>query len=296
MAETFVARPYAGIADLRRMQSVVAARFGHGIDHAGDLGWAVRNQTHLEASTLLTLVESRGGELLGWAWCHGNGWFDAVNAVDDGASVYELLVRIALDTVARLRTYGDGVENISTLCVEDDDAFAAALQRHGFAPIKTTYEVTCRSLDDLPQPALPEGFTFSGVDDSLVDARVEVHRAAFAPSILTIAGFRRVRRTWPYRADLDRVVLAPDGTVAAACLAWYDDTIGWGLLEPVGTRPEFQRRGLGAAVCLDALHHLRSAGAHSVQVGCETDSAGCATYHSIGFTTVRRVFIFRRTL
>lgn len=288
-------RPYGGVADLRRMQSVVSSRFGGGIEHAGDLGWSVRDQTHLEASTLATLVESGDGVVLGWVWCHGNGWFDAIAAVDDG-SLYETLVSIAVETVARLGVHGDAVESISTLCVEDDEAFAAVLRGNGFAPIEATYEVTRRSLDDVPQPVLPEGFRFSGVDDALVEARVEAHRAAFAPSILTIAGFRRVRRTWPYRADLDRVVLAPDGTVAAACLAWYDDGIGWGLLEPVGTRPEFQRRGLGAAVCLDALHQLRAAGAHSAQVGCESGSGGCATYHSIGFTTVRRVLIFRRTV
>ena len=147
--------------------------------------------------------------------------------------------------------------------------------------------------DDLPDPVLPEGLRLSGVEDeALVDARVEAHRAAFAPSRLTLEGFQRVRRTWPYRPELDRVVVDGEGRVLAACLAWLDEATGWGMLEPVGTRPEQQRRGLGAAVCLDALHALKAAGAHAAQVSCAGGSAGCETYHSIGFVTERRMRIW----
>jgi predicted N-acetyltransferase YhbS len=288
-------RPYAGAADLRRMQAALSARFGRGVDHPGDLGWAMRGQSHLEASSMVTLVESRDGTLQGWTWFHPHGSFDAIAVVDDDA-VPEVLVQIAFDTAAGMTAHGDALDSLRTLCSDNDPALASALQQAGFTAIERDLEVTRRSLAGLEDPVLSDGFTFSAVDDTLVHERVEAHRAAFAPSVLHIAGFRRVRRTWPYRADLDRVALAPDGRVASSCLAWYDDTNGWGLLEPVGTRPEFQRRGLAAAVCLDALHHLRDAGAHSAQVGCESGSAGCATYHSIGFTTVRRLQTHSRAL
>jgi ribosomal protein S18 acetylase RimI-like enzyme len=287
-------RAYAGLTDLLSMQAAASAAFGRGVDHVGDLAWATRGQMHAELSALVTLVESEG-RLLGWTWCHSNGSFDAVAALDENG-VEETLVQAALQTVQRCVQYGDNFDKLSVLCAEDDHALADALRGHGFAPLDETFEVTRRSLDDLPKPALPEEFEFAYVEDALVDERVEAHRAAFAPSRLTGGAYARVRRAWPYRAGLDRVVLAPDGRVAASCLGWLDADNGWGLLEPVGTRPEFRRRGLAAAVCLDALHRLREAGAHSAQVSCESGSAGSATYHSIGFETVRRMLVFGRLM
>jgi hypothetical protein len=66
--------------------------------------------------------------------------------------------------------------------------------------------------------------------------------------------------TWPYRGSLDCVVEAPDGRFAAYVLVWPDDENGVGLFEPVGTRGEFRRRGLGAAVCTFGLQRLHEEG------------------------------------
>jgi GNAT superfamily N-acetyltransferase len=112
--------------------------------------------------------------------------------------------------------------------------------------------------------------------------RVAAQQAAFAPSDLTVERYERVQRTWPYRAALDRIVLADDDVVVAFCTAWLDDENGAGLLEPVGTHPAHQRRGLAKAVCADALRALRKAGARTAQV-CFGSEAGHTTYRSIGF-------------
>lgn len=290
-------RRYAGVSDLLRMQAALSSRFatGGGTWHPGDLAWSVRYGSHLEASALCTLAEDEGGALLGFAWLYSYGWL--IVAPEDAAiAVRTALLRAALDTAARLLAHGDAIERgLRIECLDDDTEFAALLRDNGFAPDPAhSGELTRRSLDDLPDATLPDGFRFSGVDDALLAERVEAHRAAFAPSAVEISGYRRLRRTPPYRADLDRAVIAPDGRVAAGCIAWYDERSGWGLLEPVGTRPEFQRRGLGRALCLDALHHLREAGAHSAQVGCESGGPGCATYHAIGFETVRRLHLYTR--
>ena len=65
-----------------------------------------------------------------------------------------------------------------------------------------------------------------------VISRVEAHRAAFAPSELTFKKYDRARRSWAYRPELDRVVCAPDGEVAAFCTAWLDEQNRAGLLDP----------------------------------------------------------------
>jgi predicted N-acetyltransferase YhbS len=296
---SIVARPYAGATDLRRIQDATSARFGRGAFHVGDIAWAMRDQGHVQLLPLVTLLESSGGELLGYSWLRLYGWFDAVPLVDADGELAAALLAAAMASIARCVAAGDRVENLGTLCDDEDEALAAALANDGFVVQPDHFEVTRRSLDDLPMPVLPAGagLRVSSVeDDALVDARVEAHRAAFGRSRLTVAGFMRLRHTWPYRAELDRVVVDQDGRVLAACLAWIDEACGWGLLEPVGTRPEHRRRGLAAAVCLDALHALRAAGAHSAQVSCESGSPGCATYHAIGFRTERRMRVLRRPL
>jgi ribosomal protein S18 acetylase RimI-like enzyme len=161
------------------------------------------------------------------------------------------------------------------------------------------YAYHVRELDrDVPEPALPAGFsirTVGGGDD--FRKRVEVHRAVWAPSRVTEAVYRRVTQAWPYRADLDCVVEAPDGTFAAYVLCWYDDANRVGELEPVGSHPDYRRRGLGAAVCSYALQRLRELGGRQAIVyagGREQDAPARALYESIGFRRHARVVELRK--
>jgi predicted N-acetyltransferase YhbS len=193
---------------------------------------------------------------------------------------------------------GDAVSECRTWRSEGDDALAGALARRGYTHDGKALQVNRRKLDALPEQfPLPQGWSRAAVDtDQRIDSRVECHRAAFAPSLLTAEKYHRVRRTWPYCAELDRVVLDDRGAVVAACTAWLDETNGEGLFEPVATRPAEQRRGFGRAVCIDALHALRAAGARSAQVLCEADSAACATYAAVGFEPRGRLLSYSRAL
>ena len=91
-----------------------------------------------------------------------------------------------------------------------------------------------------------------------------------------------MRAQWPYRADLDCVVRAPDGRFAAYCMCWLDAENRVGEFEPVGTRDEFRRRGYGRAVCTFALRRLYEEGARQAIVYCVSEPA-CALYESLGF-------------
>jgi ribosomal protein S18 acetylase RimI-like enzyme len=97
-----------------------------------------------------------------------------------------------------------------------------------------------------------------------------------------VESFTKLQTVWPYRADLDCVVEAPDGSLAAYCLAWLDDENRVGELEPVGTHPDHRRRGLAAAVCRFALRRLRDEGATRAIVYSIEGSEATALYESIG--------------
>jgi GNAT superfamily N-acetyltransferase len=176
----------------------------------------------------------------------------------------------------------------------EDRALARALERHGFSRQPEQSGVLARTLDALPPPVAPPEYRLQEVRSTEeIMGRVEAHRLAFPPSELTFEKYQRVRRTWPYRPDLDRIALCEDGSVAAFCTAWLDADNGVGLLEPVGTHPAHRRRGLARAVCLDAFRVLRDAGARSVHVGFGT-AAALATYESSGCRRLWADTVFRR--
>ena len=66
-----------------------------------------------------------------------------------------------------------------------------------------------------------------------MSSRSAAHRAAFSPPRFTDEVYAVVRETWPYRADLDCVAVAPDGSVASYTLAWLDEENRVGEFEPV---------------------------------------------------------------
>jgi ribosomal protein S18 acetylase RimI-like enzyme len=134
-------------------------------------------------------------------------------------------------------------------------------------------------------------------DDGDVASRSAAHRSAFSPSRFTDRVYETVRQEAPWRADLDCVVVDPAGEVAAFALAWLDEPNRVGELEPVGVRAADQRRGLGRAVCLHALHRLRAAGAVTALVGSRGDEdypGPRALYESIGFREAWRHLPFTR--
>lgn len=115
---------------------------------------------------------------------------------------------------------------------------------------------------------------------------VRAHRDAWHPSGFTVAAFERVRRTWPYRADLHPLVAAPDGTLAATAIIWLDEATRTAEFEPVGTHRDFRRRGLGTALQLHGMRLAKAAGATRMLVACLGAPAHPAArdlYYGVGF-------------
>jgi len=238
------ARAYVGVEDLRRMQAAVAAAFATTSFRVGDLAWLVRHHTHRELSLDIRLWEGGDGRLIGWTFFRSKGEFNVfvVPGCADDALVAEMLTVIEEASQAAVRA-GDPPVTLHTYGIDrnrsdEDRLLAAALQQRGFEPVQEG-GVLMRTLAEVAEPVLPAGYRLGAVRDrDDVVGRVEAHRAAFAPSDLTLEKYDRVRRTWPYRAELDRVVATDDGVVVAFCTAWIDEAHASGLLEPVGTHPD----------------------------------------------------------
>ncbi|MGI9113287.1 MAG: GNAT family N-acetyltransferase [Gaiellaceae bacterium] len=184
--------------------------------------------------------------------------------------------------------------------LESDAAFAAALERHGYALLEGAgwMEHRVRSLAEPIEPrVLPEGYRLRSIAGELdLERRVNVHRAAFHPSKLTVPAYRFLRTLPPYREELDVVVEAPDGSFAAYALAWIDEENGVGELEPVGTHPDHQRRGLGKAVCLEACRRLQETGADTAIVYSVHGYHAGKLYDAAGFEALDRHLEYRRAI
>jgi len=152
-----------------------------------------------------------------------------------------------------------------------------------------------RSLDDIEEPRLPDGYrlrTMSEYDGDITQ-RVAVHQSAWAEfgTRVSMETYPVVMATWPYRSDLDFLVEDNTGQCVAFALGWYDEDNRVGEFEPVGTAPNARRLGLGRAVNLFGLQRFRDAGATRAIVACRGDSghtAQCLLYESVGFSEISR--------
>ena len=94
----------------------------------------------------------------------------------------------------------------------------------------------------------------------------------------------RLSQTSLYRSDLDVVVHDARGDVAAYGLFWYDPTTATGLVEPMRTQDDHQRRGLARHVLTTGLDLLARAGANRIKIVYEPDNpASGHLYRSVGF-------------
>ncbi len=87
-----------------------------------------------------------------------------------------------------------------------------------------------------------------------------------------------------FRADLDLVAEAADGSFAAYVGIAYDGANGQAIYEPVCTHPDHRRHGLAACLMCEGLRRLQARGATDVVVGTGDAIAANRLYESIGFT------------
>ncbi len=242
--------------------------------------------------------------LAGWGWVHlpyrvprGDGKFREAKEAN-------LIWQVRPDRPELLTEILDWYDDVAgdvdrLLIVQSADVEAqASVAAHGYAfdveagsDDGDWVQFNVRELTDVPDPVLPDGFRFLAAEDVSVADAVKAHRDAWHPSGFTEAAFERVRRTWPYRADLHVLIEAPDGTLAATAIVWLDQSTQTAEFEPVGTHPDFRRRGLGTALQLYGMHLVRAAGAKRMLVACLGAPAHPAArnmYYGVGFRELTR--------
>lgn len=150
----------------------------------------------------------------------------------------------------------------------------------------------------IAEPDLPSGYAIRGLRGAEeFPARVEAHRDAFAPSRMTLEKYSQLPGLPSYRFENDLVVTAPDGSLAAFCITWFDADSKLGVFEPVGCTQAHQRKGLTRALIMAGCRHLKRLGAKTAIVDAwSEDLAPNKLYESCGFKEIDRFHPWKKRL
>ena len=271
---------------------------------AGDLAWWTAGAGPDADWPARIRIWEDASEVVGWGWFNPPAQLDWFVAERPGAEAETAIRGEILDwfdeRARSARSASDAAASQTEASSEpgpivletwagDGWSEAAILRARGWSAGDTTLSQYVQPLDvELDPPRIPEGYrirSLRGPDE--VPARVEVHRAAFAPSRMTVEKYALLDRQPLYSRDHDIVAEAPDGTFAAFAICWLDGAGSVGEFEPVGTHPDHQRRGLGRAVMRHVLRLMRDAGLLDALVfSLTSNGASEALYRSAGFERV----------
>jgi ribosomal protein S18 acetylase RimI-like enzyme len=303
---TVTSRPYRDDDDLQRIIELVTAATAADIErsvfHVGDMLWGRYQNTVYDPRERIQLWE-RDDELVGFAWSyqppalysfqtHPRSW-------DQGVIEPQMLVwaeQRLRDAIAG----GLDKRTLSISALTKDRVWIELLTAQGYVHTDEGSMLVMRQPLPTAQPItpLPDGFTVRAVGDEREwQARVDLHREVWHPSKVTLEAYQRLRTVAGYRSELDLVVAAPDGTLAAYCICWLDPVNRIGEFEPVGVRAAFRGQRLGRAVMQAGLQRLYEHGAQTATVYTYAGNpAAVALYRSTGFEVVDAVDLYRKTL
>jgi ribosomal protein S18 acetylase RimI-like enzyme len=300
-------RPFDGEGDfpaLRAFLVSLRSQVGPACWHVGDLTWRTfLHGIHHDLSRTVRLWEDEKG-ILGFGILtpprRGKDPSRRVAHFDlqvaprtRGRGVEEAIVAWAESASREMEEPGEAVAArvlVAEFVYEDEASPIRSLEELGFRRGDWEGTLLSRPLDAPTEtPSLPDGFALRAMGgEGEISERAAAHREAFHPSRVTDEHYLRLFRMSEYRRALDLVAVSPEAAIASFAIIWKDEVNREVEFEPVGTRPAFQRRGLGSAVLYEGLRRAKALGARSAVVGPVDlrDEPALRLYESVGF--VRR--------
>jgi ribosomal protein S18 acetylase RimI-like enzyme len=289
-------REFAGWQDCLKIQ-LLAEKTPTTSIHVLDMPYRLSGPT-LDDPRSVGLWEDEAGELIAfaviqWPWQTLDYAYSTEFA---GIGIEQQILDWAIETFPKLsRDYLSYEHPLLFIDVPQNDAVKASLlSRSGFN--KHDWQTTHfeKSLDlAVPRPMLPPGFSIRNIASAA--EYVEIHRAAFDSTTMSMR-WREWVEKWPsYRPEFNIVAVAPGGKVAAFCSGWIGresrdklhQKYPWGFtgqIEPMGVHPDYRKQGLGRVVLEEVFRRMRAYGIKVVIV--ETDNfreAAQGLYRAVGF-------------
>ncbi|HET9253040.1 MAG TPA: GNAT family N-acetyltransferase [Candidatus Eisenbacteria bacterium] len=190
------------------------------------------------------------------------------HAGESGFAAVDVAIDRADDVMREvLAGYGFAIKEDARLAVVD--AWLVADDRPAISPLHEGYRL-CRRLDTTPRP------------------HHMIHRNG--PDVEA-----RLRQTSLYRPDLDLLVLDTRDRIAAYGLFWLDPETATGLVEPMRTEDDHQRRGLARHLLTAGIDLLADAGSGRIKICFRPgDPVARDLYMSVGFKPIRQTAVLSR--
>jgi ribosomal protein S18 acetylase RimI-like enzyme len=215
--------------------------------------------------------------------------------------VHDLGIELGLHAARAHRAAApDGEWTVRAGCWLGDDAYAAALVAHGFAPSRTFFRMRIESSSpQMPDsmPPLPAGVAIESSDTEEVRRRIwAVDNASFAEHYNFTP--RDFDEWWSFESTSTTRdpegwwLLTVDGVDAAICL--LDESraeLGDGYVGVLGVLKEFRGRGLAQLLLQRAFVRYRDLGRAGTQLGVDAENGTGAVrvYEKVGMQVTRAI-------
>ena len=265
------------------------------------------NSPEIDQNRDLHLWEDTEGELVGFAQLeqmesdHGEAESRGLLRIDPRARSMGLEDTIIDWMSERMREVGtQSTDRRFFVSAREYDSYnRGVLSSRGFTPVRYFFRMACSLKAAIPEPQFPPGYTLRNVKGpEEMGPWVEMYNESFIDhwnhhplNVETAVHFMSLP---DYRAELDLVGVAPDGTWAGFCFCEINTEQnkqsgrkdGWTAL--VGTRRGHRKIGLGRAMLLAGLHALQDAGMDTALLGVDADNptGALGLYESVGFERV----------
>ena len=170
--------------------------------------------------------------------------------------------------------------------IHDKDAHTEEiLKRSGYKVVPpNTYLNWCELDTYSPRITLPDDYVAESLDEeeTYLDSKRECIAKAFGSEVLSPKLYKFMQSAPSYKRTLD-LYIRKGKQVVSMCTVWLDEKNDHGYIEPVGTHPDYQKRGLGKAVVNYAMKKLKDMKISRMYVGAYGDDRKTFYYKS-GFT------------
>lgn len=179
------------------------------------------------------------------------------------------------------------------LRIPQDETLAARMAgERGYRKQPWSEPLAARTIDaarNADRETLPEGLTMIEGSRVTPGRKALAHARAFGyadrkESIpVSELAFTALLETPSYRPELDLAYADARGDIVCFVGLWHDPVSKVGILEPVGTVPEYRRMGLAKRLIDEGERRLTGLGAKTLYVGSDQDF-----YRAIGFEVIAR--------